>query len=438
VVWRIAAAAAVVMVLVVLVATFASRRLAEREAVNDAARTTDLFAESVLQPALRDGITSGQPEAVARLRDVSASGMQASRIVRIKLWTPDGRVVFSDEPLLVGQKFPLGDEQRSVLARPQTRAEISALHRPENRLERGQGKLLEVYRPVWTPNGQPLLFETYSRYTDVVERSGQIWRGLAGVTLTSVLLLTVLFASLAMRLIDGLRRGHAQREALLHRAMDASAQERRRVAAFLHDGPVQDLAASSFSLDQAAASARREGEMKLASALSSAALLTRANIRSLRSLLVDIYPPGLRSSGLVTALNDMAGSVQGHGLAVTLVAPDAVTPRFAAATEQLVFRVAQECLRNAAKHARATRAEMRLSVEAKVVRFEVADDGTGFDPDVVLANPEHGHFGLRMMIDLAQQENAVLEVASRPGCGTRWRLLAPLHPVGPPGRHLIA
>ena len=54
-----------------------------------------------------------------------------------------------------------------MLASPTTHAEVSDLTRPENRYERGRGKLLEVYRPVWTPSGQPLLFETYSPYDSV-------------------------------------------------------------------------------------------------------------------------------------------------------------------------------------------------------------------------------------------------------------------------------
>jgi signal transduction histidine kinase len=429
VVLRIAAAAVLVIVVVVIAGAFASRRLAERESVNDAAHTTDLFAESVVQPALHDGILDGDPASTATLRAATAN-LDAADIVRVKLWTPDGRVVFSDDPRLVGEVFPLAQDERAVFSDPKTKAEVTNLARPENRLEQGQGKLLEVYRPVWTPSGRPLLFETYSRYHVVVQRSGQIWRGLAGVTLTSLLLLVVCLIPLSVRLVGSLRRAQSQREALLHRAVDASAEERRRIAGSLHDGPVQDLAATSFVLTAAAGRTSTTGDPDSGAALNAAASEVRENIRGLRSLLVDIYPAGLSSAGLGAALSDLAGSVRGHGLAVSLVLPDEGLPPLETASEQLVFRIAQEALRNAAKHASARTAELRLARSGDAVVFEVCDDGVGFDAEAVLSAPPEGHFGLRLMTDLAQQTGADLDVATGPGQGTRWRLTMPVADPG--------
>jgi signal transduction histidine kinase len=425
VVLRFAAAALLVIVVVVVAGAFASRRLAEREAVNDAAHTTDLFAESVVQPVLEDGILTGDPASTAKLR-AATSRMDAADIVRVKLWTPEGRIAFADDPRLVGQVFPLGSVELSVFSHPRTRAEVTNLAQPENRLERGQGKLLEVYRPVWTPGGRPLLFETYSRYTVVRERSGQIWRGLSGVTLTSLLLLFVLLGPLALRLVDNLRRGQAQREALLRRAVDASADERRRIAATLHDGPVQDLAATSFALTVAGNRAAVMSSEDSESALRTAAEEVRENIRGLRSLLVDIYPASLSAAGLGAALSDLAGSVRGHGLTVALVLPDDGLPSLSDEMEHLVFRIGQEALRNAAKHSHATNAELRLERTPDAVLFVVADDGVGFDADQVLALPPAGHFGLRLMTDLAQENGVDLELATAPGTGTRWRLTIPV------------
>jgi signal transduction histidine kinase len=55
----------------------------------------------------------------------------------------------------------------------------------------------------------------------------------------------------------------------------------------------------------------------------------------------------------------------------------------------------------------------------------VTDDGVGFDPVAVLARPEEGHFGMRVLADLAASAGAVLRVASASGAGTRWRLEVP-------------
>jgi hypothetical protein len=115
-------------------------------------------------------------------------------------------------------------------------AEVSNLDRPENKFERGRGKLLEVYRPVWTPAGQPLLFETYSPYQQVTQRAGQLWRGFAGITISGLLIMVALLLPILWRLLNRISGAQRQREVLLQRAVDASEEERRRIAGTLHDG----------------------------------------------------------------------------------------------------------------------------------------------------------------------------------------------------------
>ena len=94
-------------------------------------------------------------------------------LVRVKIWSADGRILYSDESRLIGDRFALDAEELEVFERPATRSEVSDLSAPENRFERAAGrKLLEVYRPVWTPDRRPLLFETYSAYDAVTARTG--------------------------------------------------------------------------------------------------------------------------------------------------------------------------------------------------------------------------------------------------------------------------
>ena len=101
------------------------------------------------------------------------------------------------------------------------------------------------------PSGQPLLFETYLPYDTVTARTGQLWRGFAGITVSSLLLLIVLMLPILWRLLDRVRAAHDQRVHLLERAVDASATERQRVAASLHDGVVQELAGDVVRRSQA-------------------------------------------------------------------------------------------------------------------------------------------------------------------------------------------
>ena len=415
-----------VFTLVAIAGTIAARQIAERESVNDALRVTDLLAVSVLQPALTDALVARPTPPVASLStldDVVRTRILNDSIIRVKLWDASGRILYSDEPALIGETFALGEQERDVLRHPVTIGEISDLSRPENRFERSSGKLLEVYRPVWTPSGQPLLFETYSRYDVVTSRSSQVWRGFAGVTVSSLVLMLVLQAPLSWALIGRLRRAQLQRERLLSQAAAASAQERRRIAATLHDGVVQELVATSFVVAGAAEQAHAGGDRPLAKRLETAVGTVRASIAGLRTLLVDIYPPSLRAAGIAAALPDLAATLRARGIEVNIDIDDDLD--LDQNTQALVFGVTQECLRNAERHAAAGIVSIRLSVAAGAVCLQIDDDGVGFDPATVLDAPAEGHFGVRVMRDLAAAAGARLSVASRPGAGTSWRLEVP-------------
>jgi signal transduction histidine kinase len=140
-------------------------------------------------------------------------------------------------------------------------------------------------------------------------------------------------------------------------------------------------------------------------------------VSALRSLLIDIYPPSLHQAGLAAALRDLARTWSFRGLATTA----AVSPALALdpGAERLLFRCAQEALRNAHKHADATSATIALRDADGTVCLEVADDGHGFDPAVLAGRAEEGHFGLRLVRDLVQDAGGELSVDSAPGRGTR-------------------
>jgi signal transduction histidine kinase len=404
---------------------FGAQRLAEREAVNDAAKTADVIAEAVVQPALTNALAAGEPSAVKAFDAVARRQILGPNVVRVKLWSPDGTVLYADEPQLIGQRFELDPPQIEALSNPATHADVSDLDRDENAFEPGD-KLLEVYRPVWAPNGTEILFEMYSSYDQVDSRKAELWRGFGGVVLTSLLLLIVLLTPVVWHLLGRVQRAQVQREVLLQRAVDASAEERRRIAATLHDGPVQDLVASSFVVAGAAERATADGDHSLARSLRDVSATVRASIRALRSLLVDIYPPSLADAGLPTAIADLVSTLQHHevDIRIDLDAPDSL--RLDVDKERLIYRVAQECLRNVVRHAGPSTANVSLHREGKALVLQVVDDGAGFDPSQLTAKRGGGHFGVRAMADAAEAAGAVLEVASTPGHGTHWRLTVPI------------
>jgi two-component system, NarL family, sensor kinase len=410
------------LLVVGVVGTLAARQLAEREAVNDAATMADVLAEAVVEPSLTDALLAGDPAAVEAFDQVARDRLLSDTIVRVKLWNADGRVLYADESQLIGRTFPLSDEQRSALTQPATVADVSDLEESENAFESAD-RLVEVYRPVWTPSGQVALFEIYGSYDPVGARTSQLWRGFAGVTASSLVLLVVVVSPIVWHLVRRLRRAEEQQIDLLQRAVDASSDERRRIAASLHDGPVQELAATSFTVAGASATAGASGQRALARDLDAAAAAVRSSIRSLRTLLVDIYPASLARSGVVAALHDLAQTTRRDDLVVHVDAADEDDLAMSTDAQRLVHRVAQECLRNAAKHAGPATVTVSLHRDGPgTVVLDVVDDGAGFDVDAARGAPSEGHLGLQLLADAASVPGALLQVSSAPGRGTHWRL----------------
>lgn len=405
---------------------FAADRAARSEAVDEARRLSGLLARVVVQPALTDGLVAGAPGALSEFDAVVRARVLSPEIVRAKVWTVDGRILYADDHRLIGSAFPLGADARAVLERGGVHAELSDLSRPENRLERSRGRLLEVYSRIHTPNGTPLLFETYAAYSTVTKRSHAIWWEFVPITVGLLLVLQLIQVPLAGSMARRLERGRRDRERLLRQAIVASETERRRIAHDLHDGVVQDLVGVSYLLVGVAESAARTGPAELAGQVEAAATDLRASIRALRSLFVEIYPPNLRAAGLQVALGDLVASLPNRGVAVELRVSR--TLPVCEEHEALVYRVAQEAVRNVVRHARASRLSLRLDSGPGCTVLVVADDGVGFsagDPTVRAAAVQEGHVGLALLGELAGDLGARLDVDSTVGGGTRIRLAVP-------------
>ena len=247
--------------------------------------------------------------ALRQLDDLVQGQVLGESVVRVKLWTPDGTILYSDEPRLIGERFALGEEEAELFETGGADAELSDLSEPENRFERQEDKLLEAHTPIRTPDGTQVLFETYQRFSSVSASATRILRTLAPPLLAALFVLLLIQLPLAYGLARRLQRGHDERERLLARAIEASDTERRRIAGDLHDGVVQDLAGVAFGLAPIAAKATDED----ARVLNASIERLRQGVRDLRTLLVEIHPPRLESAGLEAALDDLLSPLRAAG-----------------------------------------------------------------------------------------------------------------------------
>jgi signal transduction histidine kinase len=395
---------------------FALREVAIDEAERDTRERVQTEARLVEAAGLSDGVVRGDPGAVRRLDDLVLGQIVAGSVVRVKLWSRDGTILYSDEPALVGRRFALGEDELRLFETGGAEAELSDLGKPENRYERLHGKLLEAHTAIRTPGGTQVLFEIYQRFGSVSASAERLLGALAPPLLSGLLVLLLLQLPLAWSMARRLQRGHRERERLLANAIEASSQERRRIAADLHDGVVQDLAGVAFGLAPLAESAERSGDGSAAAALRDATATLRQGVRDLRTLLVEIHPPNLESAGLEVALSDLLSPLAAAGIATELrVAPDVAGGDHGT----LVYRVAREAIRNA--HAHAEPGSVRVEVSRSAAgdtRLVVADDGRGFDAAERARSAEDGHVGLTLLEGLVGQADGTLSVRSEPGRGT--------------------
>ena len=392
-----------------------SQRAARSEALADARVTTELLANSVAEPAMPRGLVDGDPGAIDRFDREVLGRLLVSDVRRIKIWRADGTIVYSDETQLIGKRFSLDHEQLSVLHNGDTEGGLSDLRRRENRFESEEGGLLEVYTRIESPEGQPLLFEAYYSVETVKQRSVEVLKPFRRITLGALVALLLLGVPLLGVLTLRLTRASLARERLMRRAVESSEAERRRIARDLHDGVVQELAGTAFALSGTARDASVSPELRDELQGSSQAL--RRSLRQLRSLLVEIHPPGLTASGLGAALEDLTAPSASAGISTRVSvdgvegAPDHVVT--------LVWRVAQEAIRNAVRHAHAANLTVEVRGDEREVRLTVRDDGAGFDPS---ASARDGSYGLRGLQSLVEDGGGRVRVDSTPGDGTTVRM----------------
>jgi signal transduction histidine kinase len=420
---RFTIAGLIVMGLLATAIAVLAREAGKNQAIELAEQVTAVTAHGIAEPRLTADVVRGDPAALTSFNEAMNRYVLRGSLARVKVWNADGRIIYSDESHLIGQTFPLGDEEREALLEPGSPdSEISDLLRSENAYDRVFGKLLEVYVGVPARTGEPLLFEAYFRYEAVTDAGRQQWRSYAPPALAALLLLQLVQIPFAWSLARRLERQQQDRQQLLQHAVDASDAERRRIAGDLHDGVVQQLTGLTYALDAARLQGSDpERDIEL---IGRTASQLRTTTGELRSLLVDIYPPNLAEEGLPAALAELASGLENAGVHVDLDVDS--TADLPPDVSSVLFRSAQEVLRNVITHSRAQTVELQAVSDGSTALLVVDDDGRGFDQSDLASRLSDGHIGLRSLGDLVARAGGRLTVTSAPGQGTRAEVRVPL------------
>jgi len=404
-------------------AAYLSRRAGTSESIREVKARTQMLLQAVW-PTLNGAVT-GDAESFKSFDSLVSRLMEKGQVRHVRVWAAvgtTGTIKYSDQAEIVNRNFELRDDALKAFRTGEINAEVNNLTDPENQIEsRIDEKLLEVYAPFKTSAGTTMLFETYTAYTGVTDSAQRTWIAFAPTVMGALIALQLIQIPLAGRLARRLRHAHAHREQALGQALDASDTERRRISRDLHDGAVQELAGVTYSLAVVADRERQRGDHDAERMVRDSIVETRRAIQGLRSLVVEIYPPNLASTGLGAALDNLTAPMASRGVDVTIDVPEA--PPLPADTNALLFRLAQEALRNVARHSGATAVSVVIVRERDTVVMSVRDNGIGFD--MAAAGP-HGHFGLRIMNDLVAGADGRLSIDSAPGTGTLVRVEVPL------------
>jgi signal transduction histidine kinase len=199
-------------------------------------------------------------------------------------------------------------------------------------------------------------------------------------------------------------------QGLSRRTLQAEGQARRRVAESIHDGPIQELIALDMILSAAGRAADGGRPDEAASLIEEARELTTRNIRVLRDEIVDLGPYAFQELGFDQAVeNCIPVWRRRYGFEVMATLERVEMPPEMAGD---LFRIVQEAVVNAGRHAEADAISINLRTTGTHVELRVADNGRGFESDDPLLAADPGHLGLASMRERAEVLEGVLDIVS--------------------------
>ena len=424
--------------------------------IRESAYTSALYMNSFLAPNLQE-LSSSSSLTPLHISVLSAALAQADlgrQIVTFKVWDYQGRVLYSSNPDLIGRVFPI-DEDLAAAWLGNVAANISNLQGAENVDERKKySQLLQIYSPVRLNGTNQIIAvaELYQKVdalqADILTAQWHTWLAM-GLTMLLIYLALVAFVhrtsstigrqeielTQQVERLTGLLTQNAELRQRIQRASanTAAVNERflRRISAELHDGPVQELGAALLRMDRVIGQ-DQTGLSQLHNNIYQEQLpviqtsLQNA-IQEVRALASGLGLPELEGIGLDEVLRRVVNSHERRtGTKVQLTTLN--LPEQAELSGKItVYRIVQEALNNAFRHAGGAGQAVSAKSEAGRIHIEVSDQGPGFDVNQSIDWEQH--LGLAGMRQRMESLGGTFNINSRIGHGTRVIVSLPLQSV---------
>lgn len=400
------AATTTLLVLVAVVAGFASYQVAGGEVRDDAVGLATRMSASLIGPeAVR--AERGDPSALDALEHSAAERLVDGSVSQITVWRADGTVVWSSDGALVGKRST-GGVPFGAVAAGEAYTEFDDTDDEFGSTPRDR-RVVEVYVPI-TSSGGRLLLEVHGAADEYRDRTVAVALPLIGLAVLPLLLAELIQVPIALSLLRRIRAEHDERSRLLEYALSASDRERREIAAGLHDTVVQNLAGAGYALSSLERDVPTERRPGARAALSS----VQESVESLRGLLVDLHPSDLTATALPGALEVLLAPLRQRGLDVT--ASVSVPAGVHDAVAVVLYRIIREWLVHLTDHAQHLRVE--VGPDGPGVLMRVTDDApTPLLPDT--AHPdETSRLGLALLRDRVTALGGTFEASPQRDGGT--------------------
>jgi len=423
--------------------------------VNRSGATTALYVDSFVAPLLQElgGSRELSSQNVETLNKLLAETSLGRQIIAFKVWDLNGKVVYSTEPSAIGKTFPMHDP----LIRA-SQGEVSSrlsVEEAENAPQRAiNAEFLEIYSPVrLTGTNQIIAVAEYYQAVDefqaeIATAQQRSWLIVAGVMSLIFILLSgfIRWASdtieqqrLALnQQITQLTGLLAQNKLLNERVKRAAANvattnERflRRIGSELHDGPAQDLGLALLELDAVLGHLEKEPlprDPKPVEQTAKIQALLQNTLKEMRAIAAGLGLPHLAELSLEeTVVRAVRAHERRTGTRVELTA-DAVPEDASLPVKITVYRLVQEALNNAYRHAGGAGQEVRVAGAGESLSIEVCDQGPGFE--VRPSREPDGHLGLAGMQERVESLGGLFQIRSKAGEGTHVAVILPLQTGG--------
>ena len=435
-----------------LVISYLIGKQVEKSVLHRVGAETGRYVDSFVLPHIQSLLFTGTLNNAdhTALNSLLAHTPLGEKIVAIKIWWPDGRILYSTDTLLTGRSFPIGEGLTKALS-GHVYTEISELFNPENTMEAAKwSKLVQTYIPIFAPeSGDVMAIAEFYQSVDEVTLASTTakrhsWMVVAITVLLSYSLLFVLVhrGSLTIdRQRNELKKQvaqlllSAQNEQLHERVQRAAATTTslnesilRRISADLHDGPGQDLGFALMRFETivefcANCPGGQEGKLAMAEALQPIHSAIKLALTDLRSICAGLRLPEIELLTLNMIAERAVDDYQGKtGAKVALLASASNTPS-SLPVKIALYRLLQESLSNGFRHAAAVGQRIEIKTDDGRLLIEISDEGSGFDRH---AATKEGHLGLLGMRERVEVLGGSFDLYSKLGLGTVIRVNLPL------------